>query len=123
VRELGKTEKRRTNDLGDLRKNVGKRPTKTFQSRKKKETNKRTKERRKRCREREERERKVKEEEEIRRWMENVLAGGVWCIPPLLLLHFSPLRDLLPQSRPPPENIPTSSSSTSPFPCPIRGNA
>jgi hypothetical protein len=48
--------------------------------------------------------------------MENVLAGGVWCIPPLLLL-LSSLRYLLLQSRPPPENIPTSSS------CPIRGNA
>jgi hypothetical protein len=47
--------------------------------------------------------------------MENVLAGGVWCIL-LLLLHLSPLRDLLLQSRPP-ENIPT------PFSCPIRGNA
>jgi hypothetical protein len=101
------------------------RPRHSNHEKRKKRTNERRNEGKGVGREKKEKRKKSqgrRSEEEIRRWMENVLAGGVWCIPLLLLLS-SPLlstteniRYLLLQSRPP-ENIPTSSS------CPIRGNA
>ena len=65
----GKTRRKR-NDLGDLGKNVGKRPTETFQSRKKK-ANKRTSERKKRkekmCRDDDERKEKEKSRKKKKR--------------------------------------------------------